>query len=187
MHQKLTLMVNRYQVFLDDAGSPGELVAFVEQKRATLKEQVTIYTGEDKQDVLAEVKARKLIDMSHTYDVTTPDGEPIGVFSKNFRKSMYRSTWSLEQHGEPPVTVSERSRALAGVRRAWNLIPIPMIDEFPFPMRYHFDFTRGETVVGSVDKTARLSDQYLIRIEDDRLDRRLMIAMAMALDALQGR
>lgn len=186
IHQKPTLIINRYRIFVDDGeGKPGELVAFVEQKRATLKEHVTIYAGEDKQAELAEFKARKVIDVSPTFDVTTLDGEQIGVFSKNFGKSLYRSTWTLEQPGEQPVTVSERSKWVAIIRRAWTFIPV--LDEVPFPMRYHFDFTRDETVVGSVDKTTRFRDHYLLRIEDDKLDRRLLLAMAVALDAMQSR
>jgi hypothetical protein len=39
----------------------------------------------------------------------------------------------------------------------------------------------------SVDKTANLRDRYRIEAHDPTLDRRLAIAVAVALDALQSR
>ncbi|WP_431906262.1 hypothetical protein [Amycolatopsis thermoflava] len=85
VHQRVTMMVNRYEVFTDDGnGRPGALVAFVEQKRMTFREQVTLYADESKQHVLAAFRARKVIDLASAYDVTTGEGQPIGVFGKQF-------------------------------------------------------------------------------------------------------
>ena len=39
----------------------------------------------------------------------------------------------------------------------------------------------------SVDKTALIRDHYRLEIQEPSLDRRLAIAMAVALDALQSR
>jgi uncharacterized protein YxjI len=185
IHQKVTLMVNRYQVFADDHGEPGELVAFVEQKRMTFKEQVTFYTDEQKQSVLAAFKARKVVDLASAYDVTTPDGQSVGVFGKKFGKSLLRSTWELDQPGQEKVIVTEKSMALALFRRIWNFLPV--VNDIPFPWKYHFIFSRGTTSVGSFDKKTRFRDHYVVRIEDAALDRRLILAHAVALDALQSR
>ncbi|RZQ61175.1 hypothetical protein [Amycolatopsis suaedae] len=186
MHQKVTMMVNRYQLFADDGnGGPGELVGFAEQKRMTFKEQVTVYTDEDKRDVLFSFKARKAIDLASAYDVTTPDGQAVGVFGKKFGKSLLRSTWQLDNPGQEPVTIQERSMALALFRRIWDSIPV--VGDFPFIFKYHFDFLRGEQKVGFFEKKTRLRDHYLLRIDDPSLDRRLVLAQAIALDALQAR
>ena len=64
IHQKITMMVNRYHVYVDNDGDPGELVAFVEQKRMKIKEQVTLYVDESKTAVLGGFKARKALDGS---------------------------------------------------------------------------------------------------------------------------
>jgi uncharacterized protein YxjI len=186
VHQKVTMMVNRYHVFVDDGqGEPGPLVAFVEQKRMTFKEQVTLYTDESKRVVLAAFKARKVIDLASAYDVTTAEGHNIGVFGKKFRKSLLRSTWQLDQPGQEPVAISERSMAMALFRRVWDFIP--WVGDLPFPWKYHFDFLRGTTPVGMMEKKTRLRDHYLLRIDDPALDRRLVLAQAIALDALQSR
>ncbi|MFF5987300.1 LURP-one-related/scramblase family protein [Prauserella flavalba] len=186
VHQKVTMMVNRYEVFADDGqGQPGPLVAFVEQKRMTFREQVTLYTDETKRSVLAAFKARKVIDLASAYDVTTPEGASIGFFGKKFGSSLLRSTWQLDQPGADPVTISERSMALALFRRIWDVIP--WVGDLPFPWMYHFDFVRGTTHVGTVEKKTRFRDHYRVTIDDPALDRRLVLAQAVALDALQSR
>ncbi|WP_310961695.1 LURP-one-related/scramblase family protein [Nocardioides terrisoli] len=185
VHQKLTMMINRYEVFADEAGAPGELVAFVEQKRLAFKEQVTLFADRERQTVLARFKARKVIDVHGGYDVTDPEGGPIGVFTKQFKASLLRSTWLLEQPGLEPVTVTERSQGLALFRRLWDWIP--WAGDFPFPIKYHFDWLRGTDRIGAFDKVTRLRDHYIVHVDDPALDRRLVIAQAVALDALQSR
>jgi uncharacterized protein YxjI len=56
------------------------------------------------------------------------------------------------------------------------------------PLPFHFDFVSpdGRPVMSSSRKFG-LRDKYLLEVHDDVLDRRLAIAMAVALDALQSR
>ncbi|HEX2498651.1 MAG TPA: hypothetical protein VHO00_07595, partial [Actinomycetes bacterium] len=85
IHQKITMMVNRYVVLASDAsGSETEQVAFVEQKRLAFREEVTFYSDPSKSEQLMRLKARQVLDISGGYDVTTPDGTPIGLFRKDF-------------------------------------------------------------------------------------------------------
>lgn len=186
VHQRITMMVNRYEVFADDGqGQPGQLVAFVEQKRMAFKEHVTLYTDESKQAVLGAFKARKVIDLASAYDVTDTQGRSLGYFGKKFGKSLLRSTWQLDQSGAEPVNISERSMAMALFRRIWDFLP--WVGDLPFPWMYHFDFVRGGETVAVFEKKTRFRDHYLLDIDDPALDRRLLLAQAIALDALQSR
>ncbi|GAA3458586.1 MULTISPECIES: hypothetical protein [Saccharothrix] len=185
MHQKVTLMVNRYEIFADNGGEPGHLVAFVEQKRMAFKEQVTIFTDSGKGQVLAGFRARKVIDLGSGYDVTDGDGRSIGSFRKDFGKSLTNSTWHLDQPGAPTATGRERNAGLAILRRVWGFLPF--VNNIPVPFRFHFDFTRNGQPVFSVDKKTWVRDHYLITIADPHVDRRLVIAQAVAVDALQSR
>ncbi|MEP6762409.1 MAG: hypothetical protein ABJA93_13720 [Sporichthyaceae bacterium] len=174
--QKFTLMVNRYtvSVALPD-GSVGEEICFVEQKRMAFKEEVTF-----RRDGVPwfRFKARRVMDLGATYDVTTMDGQPIGLFRKDFGKSLLRSTWHLEQPSVLDATGQERSLAVAILRRVQDTIPLPV----------HFDFTAADThLVMSLSRKMSLRDKYLLEVHDTVLDRRLAIAMAVALDALQSR
>lgn len=186
IRQRVRLMVNQYEVHVEAAdGSEGELVAFAQQKRMAFKEQVTIYGDDDKEQVLFAFKARKRLDLASAYDVTDPQGRPIGVFRKDFKASLLASTWHLEQPGLGVTTGSERNKAVAILRRVWGFIPY--VDNLPFAWPYHFDFTADGQRTFSVDKRFGLRDRYVVDILDPRLDRRLVIAQAVALDALQHR
>jgi uncharacterized protein YxjI len=179
VRQKITMMQNRYVVHVGmPDGSDGPQVAFVEQKRLALKEQVTIYTDESKQYVLAGFKARRVIDLGSGYDVTDGNGHPIGMFRKDFASSLLRSTWHLEQAGRPPITGQERSQAVAIIRR--------FVDSLSW-LPYHFDFGPAGQRAFSVEKKWGLRDRYVVDIADPGLDRRMVIAMAVAVDALQSR
>ncbi len=186
MRQRVTLMVNRYEIRADDGrGGEGELVAFAEQRRAKLKEQVTLFADRDKHHVLAAFKARAMIDLGSGYDVTDGHGSPIGAFRKDFGRSLLRSTWHLEQPGGPAIRGHERSKPVAIIRRLWEFVPF--LENIPFVVPYHFDFTAGGTNVLSVRKKIALRDRYVVTIADPSLDRRLVMAQAVALDALQSR
>ncbi|MGL4172958.1 MAG: hypothetical protein ACRCTR_02630 [Actinomycetota bacterium] len=52
VRQKITVMVNRYQVYAVNAdGSQGQLLAFVEQNRMKLKEEIRFFADESEQRV----------------------------------------------------------------------------------------------------------------------------------------
>ncbi|ROO90841.1 hypothetical protein EDD29_8580 [Actinocorallia herbida] len=187
VRQKVTLMVNKYEVHAAAPdGSEGPLVGFAQQKRMAFKEQVTLYTGADKQYVLASFKARQRIDLAAKYDVFDHTGQPIGLFRKDFKRSLTASTWHVEVPGLGVTTGTERNQGVAILRRVWDFLPI--VGGLPFAWPYHFDFTAGGVQpVFSVDKKFGLRDRYVVDIHDPRIDRRLVLAQAVALDALQSR
>lgn len=184
--QKVTLMVNRYEVRAsEDGGRPGSLLAFAQQKRTSLKEQVTFYRDETRTTPLFSFKARQVFDVGATYDVLDAAGQPIGSFRKDFGASLLRSTWHLDAAGIR-AKGSERSAAVAVGRRLWELVPV--LEAIPSPFRFHFDFTdqTGQTVMTS-ERGQSLRDRYLVTVPGARLDGRVAAAMAVALDALQSR
>ncbi|WP_410092467.1 hypothetical protein [Streptomyces sp. uw30] len=185
IRQKTTFMINRYVVTetLPD-GSDGKVVAFAEQKRMALKEQMTFYTDESKDRVLFTAKARQILDVGAAYDVRDAAGNPVGTFRKKFAASLLRSTWELEQPGSVTAVGTERNRLVAVLRRVWELLPLDFV---PFVWPYHFDFTSGEKPVMKVDKKIGLRDRYVLDVASPDLDLRLAIAQAVALDALQSR
>lgn len=177
IRQRVRMMVNQYQVHVAQPdGSEGPMVAFAQQKRMAFKEQVTLYTDDRKEVPVLGFKARQAIDLGATYDVTDASGQPVGLFRKDFKASLLRSTWHVEQPGMGTITGQERSAFVAILRRtALEWLP------------YHFDFTIDGEPVFSVQKKFGLRDRYTVDIQHSRIDRRLVIAMAVALDALQGR
>ena len=179
VRQRVRLMVNQYEVHaVSPDGSEAGMLAFAQQKRMAFKEQVTLYTDDTKSTPVLGFKARQVIDLGATYDVTDASGTPIGLFRKNFKESLLRSTWHLEQPGYAEMIGRETSMAVAILRR--------FIDSLSW-LPYHFEFLIGERPAFSVVKKWGLRDKYVITIHDPAIDRRLVTAMAVALDALQAR
>ncbi|WP_203796468.1 hypothetical protein [Actinoplanes couchii] len=172
-------MVNQYEVHaVSHDGQEAGILAFAQQKRLAFKEQVTLYTDDTKQVPLLGFKARQVIDLGATYDVTDAHGQPIGLFRKNFAASLLRSSWVVEQPGYGEIPGQERNQWVAILRR--------FIDYLSW-LPYHFDFTIQGRPAFSVVRKWGLRDTYQVSIHDPHLDRRLVVAMAVALDALQSR
>jgi hypothetical protein len=184
VEQRITLMVNRYEIRAEDGGPP---LAVAQQKRMAFKEQVTFYTDGDRRTPVFSFKARQRLDLGGTYDVFAADGQPIGWFRKDFGKSILRSSYHLgTEDGGPDLFGTERNRNVAIARRVWELLPY--VSDLPSPFVFHFDFTdpAGQVVFSSVRKRS-LRDRYLIDVPGARLDWRLAAAVAVGLDALQKR
>jgi uncharacterized protein YxjI len=179
VRQRIRLMVNQYEVHaVAPDGSEAGVLAFAQQKRMAFKEQVTLYTDDTKTTPVLGFKARQVLDLGATYDVTDASGTPIGLFKKNFKESLLITTWHLDQPGWPTMTGKETNVAVALLRR--------FIDSLSW-LPYHFDFKIGEKVVFSVVKKWGLRDKYVVTIHEPNVDRRLVAAMSVALDALQSR
>jgi hypothetical protein len=184
--QKITVMVNRYEIHaVAPDGTPTGLLAVAQQKRMAFKEEVTFYADEARQTPVFSFKARQRIDLGATYDVRDAAGTAIGSFRKDFGRSLLNSTWHLEGQGVQAVG-SERSTAVALGRRAWEVLPF--VDYLPSPFLFHFDFkdAAGNVVLSSQRKRS-LRDRYDVTVPGARVDGRVAAAMAVALDALQGR
>jgi uncharacterized protein YxjI len=179
VRQRIRLMVNQYEVHaVAPDGSEAGVLAFAQQKRLAFKEQVTLYTDDTKQTPVLGFKARQVIDLGATYDITDAAGRPIGLFKKNFRESLLRSTWHLAQPNYGEMVGRESNLPVALLRR--------FVDWLAW-LPYHFEFLLGDRPAFSVVKKWGLRDRYVVTIHDPQLDRRLIVAMAVALDALQAR
>jgi hypothetical protein len=185
--QRITLMVNRYEIRVANPdGSEGALMAFAEQKRMKLKEEINFFTDESKTRQVFTFKARQRLDVHAEHDVLDEAGRPLGYVKKQFGASLLRSTWDLAAPGLAAVG-RERSQLIAILRRIWDLIPY--IGEVWIPFVFHFDFVDAATgqPVMSSERVWAFRDRYEVTVPDQRLDFRVAAAMAVALDALQSR
>jgi len=187
IRQKITLMVNRYQVFgANHDGSEGPLLAFAQQKRMAFREQVTFYADESKSRPVFSFKARQRLDVHAEHDVFDEHGTPLGYFRKDFGASLMRSTWHLSAPGLEAIG-QERRLGIAILRRVWGFIPY--LGDIWVPFVFHFDFTdktTGQPVLTS-ERQKAIRDRYTVTVPDPRLDFRIAASMAVALDALQSR
>jgi hypothetical protein len=185
--QRITVMVNRYEVrAANPDGSEGALMAFAEQKRMKIKEEVNFFTDESKSRRVFSFKARQRLDVHAEHDVLDESGQPLGMFSKQFGASLLRSTWNLSAPGIEAVG-QERRPFIAILRRVWDFIP--WLGDIWVPFVFHFDFVDSRTgaVVMVSERQKAIRDRYVVTVPDQRLDFRVAAAMAVALDALQSR
>jgi uncharacterized protein YxjI len=185
--QRITVMVNRYEILAANPdGSEGHLLAFAEQKRMKLKEEIQFFTDESRTRRVFSFKARQRLDVHAEHDVFDEYGNPLGTFSKQFGASLLRSTWNLSAPGIAAVG-TERRPIIAILRRIWDLIPY--IGDIWVPFIFHFDFV--DTATGQVvmisERQKAITDRYTVTVPDPRLDFRVAASMAVALDALQSR
>ena len=180
--QLIRPMVNLYRI-----SSRGGPVAFVRQKRMAIKEDIRFFGREDESEELFRIKARSMMELGGRYDVTTAAGEKIGVLEKVFGKSLLRSTWRILDVGEQEVGIAqERSMLWAIVRRVIDAVPY---GEF-VPIVFHFRIDHGERHLGQLTRAIGVRDRYTLDLTGDperSVDRRLALALAIALDALQSR
>jgi uncharacterized protein YxjI len=188
LRQRLRLVINQYEFTLPD----GRPVCFVEQARFKFKEDIRFYVDDSKKVELMRLKARQRFDPAARYDVTEAGGAPIGQIQKVFGKSLLRSTYKLfDASGNETATVTEKSLGVALFRRFVGFVPFVGAYADWLPIPYHFNFVRGDTVLGTHSRQKlKLRDTYTLDFTGDpgrTLDRRLVLAMAVGLDALQAR
>jgi uncharacterized protein YxjI len=191
LRQRFRPVVNQYEFSLPgDDGGPGRQVCFAEQKRLSFKEDIRFYTDDSKQHELLRLKALQRFDPRARYQVTDRDGSRIGEIQKVFGTSLLRSSYVLfDADGREVATAAEKRLSIALLRRVLS-VGADVADVW-LPIPYHFVLRRGETVLGTHTRRAfKLRDTYTIDLSGDparTLDRRLVLAMAVGMDALQAR
>ena len=183
-------MINLYRVTPLAVGETpaGGPIAFVRQKRMAIKEDIRFFADEQETEELFRIKARSMFDIGGArYDVTEPEGSPIGVLEHQFGKSLLRSTWKVtDADGGEVVTAQERSLPMAIARRIVDFVPYGEM----LPIPYNFDLIMDGGVIGHMNRKFQLRDRYVLDLTGDhdrKLDRRLGIALAIGLDTLQNR
>ena len=199
--QPFTLWVNEYTVSTANPEGfvPGTRLVSCRQKVFAWKEDIRFFADEGEAREAFRIKARRAIDIGGRYDLTDADGIPIGALERRARASLLRTTWQVITRDERVVVViRERSKIIAAVRRIQNLLQfIPLVgwildllfDLIPIP--YHFDLTDpAGHPLGTHTRKLGFRDRYRLDITGDpdrEIDRRLLVAAAVGLDALQSR
>ncbi|MEW6280066.1 MAG: hypothetical protein AB1758_15660 [Candidatus Eremiobacterota bacterium] len=111
------------QVRVTDA--TGSLVLYVKQKALALKEDVKIFSDEAQQSQLYQLKADKIIDFSARYTITTPDGATVGSVKRQGMKSLWKSTYAIQDGGGTEVgTIREEN--------PWIKVLDSLVSDIPF-------------------------------------------------------
>jgi uncharacterized protein YxjI len=195
LHQRIRLVVNQYEFSVPDPGGEGESdpFCFVEQKRFKFKEDIGFFADEDKGAELLRIKARQRFDPRATYDITGPGGVVLGTIRKAFGASLLRSTFVLTDGSSgAEVTAREKNLVTAIFRRLVGFVPYVGGFADWLPIAYDFEFLAADERVLGVNRRRRWQwrDVYDLDFTADaerELDRRLVLAAAVGMDALMAR
>jgi len=188
-------VANEYRISVPAPGSTdeGAPVLFVKQKRLAVKEDIRFRLSPDGDAHLFRIKSKTVFEFAGKQDVLDEHDQPIGSLGKDFGKSLLRSHWHVyDASGAELFEAHETSWAVALIRRFIELVPVAgdylgALQWLPF----NFVLRRGDTVVGQYRRVlGKLRDRYVLELDPTGargIDRRLLVAFAVALDALQDR
>lgn len=160
----------------------GNVVFYSKMKAFKLKEDLRIFSGEDMQEELLSIRARSVLDFGATYDVVdSKTGQKLGALRRKALASFLRDQWLILDANDQEIGgAQEDSMALALVRRFLsNLVPQTFVGQVGGAPAFVFK-QRFNPFIAKIDL------DYSVDLQR-RLDRRLGIAAAVLLCAIEGR
>ena len=163
----------------------GNLVFYSKQKAFKLREDIRLFSDESMSMQLLSIQARNIIDFSAAYDVMdTVTGEKVGALRRQGLRSLVRDKWLvLDPDDQEICTIEEDSMIKAIIRRVVDELTIFL------PQRY-----TGQVGDREICHFRQNFNPFIKKIKldfsadhDDLLDRRLGVAAAVLLCAIEGR
>jgi uncharacterized protein YxjI len=154
-----------------------------------IKEDIRFRLDPERDEHLFMIKSKTVFEFRGRHEVLDDRGEVIGLLEKDFTRSLLRSHWHVrDASGAELLEAHEQSWIIALVRRfADNL------GDFAAPLAYlpfNFAIVRDGERAGTYRRVlGKLRDRYVLELDDalQGVDRRLLLAFTVALDALQDR
>ena len=176
----LKLLGAEFHIYSDD--SMQQLIGYSKQKALKLKEDIRVYTDEDKNTELICIKARSVIDFGAGYDITdSQTGEAICCFKRQGLKSMLRDSWKvLDTSGNQIGKISEDGGLLVLVRRF-----VPFADLL-IPQKFVLSVSGAGKVNFTQRRNPVVNKLFINNVQSSGLDPRLILAAAMLLSAIEG-
>jgi uncharacterized protein YxjI len=184
-------IANEYRISVPTPGSKeeGRPLLYVKQAKMKIKEDIRFRRSPEDEQHLFMIKSKSVFEFRGRHEVLDADGVVIGMLEKNFGKSLLRSHWHVrDTAGAELLEAHEASWIIALLRRFGQLGPdwFDLLTWLPF----NFVLRRGDAEVGRYKRVlGTVRDRYVLELEPgvEDVDRRLLVAFTVALDALQDR
>jgi uncharacterized protein YxjI len=186
-------IANEYRISIPEEGSTaeGEQVLYVRQKKMKIKEDIRFRVPGVEDEHVFMIKSKTVFEFRGRHEVLDANGEKIGTIGKQFGKSLFRSQWLVTDAQDQTILEGrEASMAIAILRRIGQWIGdwLFFLEYLPFNFTIYKDDPEKE--LGHYGRVVgKLRDRYVLELgpELQGVDRRLILAFAVALDALQDR
>ena len=184
-------IANEYRISVPTPGSSdeGRPLLYVKQKKMKIKEDIRFRLSPDDDAHLFMIKSKSVFEFRGRHEVLDAEGQVIGMLEKDFTRSLLRSHWHVrDTAGNDLLEAHEASWIVALVRRIADIGVdwLSLLAWLPF----NFVLRRRDQQVGSYKRVlGKFRDRYLLELDPEvgDLDRRLIVAFAVGLDALQDR
>ena len=182
---------NEYRISVPAPGSKdeGTPILFVKQKKLSIREDIRFRLSPDDEGHVFRIKSKSLFEFRGRHEVLDSEGNVIGLLEKDFTRSLLRSHWRVRDvSGTELFETHESSWTIAFLRRVVGLLPewLAPLGLIPF----NFVLRREGREVGTYRRVlGKLRDRYVLEVTPELadVDRRLLVAFAVGLDALQDR
>jgi hypothetical protein len=163
----------------------GQVVGYSKQKAFKLKEDIRLFTDETMTTQLLVIQARQIIDFSAAYDVFDPaQNAKVGALRRKGFKSILKDEWEiLDPYDRPLGMVQEDGWLKATLRRFVEAA------SFFLPQAYHIDIAGAPVAI-----IKQRFNPFVFKLDVDLtldtnglLDKRLALATAILLNAIEGR
>jgi uncharacterized protein YxjI len=155
----------------------------------SIREDIRFRVDPDAEPHLFMIQSKSVFEFRGRHNVLDADGAVIGMLEKSFGASLLRSHWIVRNAaGEQVLEAHEASWIIAIVRRFAELGPglVDLLSYLPF----NFVLKRGGEEIGRYKRVlGSFRDRYVLELDPGigDVDRRLLVAFTVALDALQDR
>jgi uncharacterized protein YxjI len=184
-------IANEYRISIPVPGStePSEPLLYVKQKRMKIKEDIRFRLQPDDPSHLFMIKSKTVFEFRGRHEVLDDADNVIGMLGKDFGRSLLRSHWVVrDAQGEVLFEAHEASWLIALVRR-FAEIGVDWLSILSY-LPFNFVLVRDGEELGRYKRIlGKLRDRYVLELDPGLhgVDRRLVVALTVALDALQDR
>lgn len=177
------------QVRVTDAS--GQLIAYVKQKAFKLKEDVTIFADEGQLQPLYRMNANRILDFNANYNITTPNGQPLGSIRRPGMRSIWKANYPISDPSGAEIGMIHEESAWVKVMDAM-LGEVPVLGMFTgyfFNPAYLVD-VRGQTVLYLKKQPAMFEGKFTVEQRgqlDPQEEPLILSSIIMALMLERGR
>jgi hypothetical protein len=152
----------------------GRLIFYVHQKTLAFKEHIKVYSDEQKQNQLYEIKADRIFDFSARYHFRDMQGNEIGSIKHRGMRSIWKATYEIYNPGsdEPTYKITEDNPWVKVADALLGEIPVAgMFTGYFFHPKYTLRHIATDApVLGLTKQPAFFESTFTIERLDERLD-----------------
>lgn len=162
----------------------GNTIAYVRQKMFKLKEAITVYANENKEEVLYTINADRIIDFNASYYFSDSDEEVIGKIGRKGMRSLWKASYEIfDNDNKLEFTIKEENPMAKVFDAVAGEIPIVgMFTGLMFHPKYGVLDQEGKTVARLSKQSSFMGRLFLLeKLEGFKSgnDEKLMLALMM--------